>query len=106
MVFLLLKENLFSFPRMMRPIFERCRQTGSPILFVTSDRRMSDHLLALYPGRSDVVVTPFSRKALAEKTEAPVETIKETKAHVVVDTPAAPVVTTEAAQAEPKPTEK
>ena len=23
-----------------RPIFERCRQTGSPILFVTSDRRM------------------------------------------------------------------
>ena len=51
-----------------RPIFERCRQTGSPILFVTSDRRMSDHLLALYPGRSDVVVTPFSRKTLAEKT--------------------------------------
>ena len=34
-----------------RPIFERCRQTGSPILFVTSYRRMSDHLLALYPGR-------------------------------------------------------
>ena len=25
-------------------------------------------LLALYPGRSDVVVTPFSRKTLAEKT--------------------------------------
>ena len=51
-----------------RPIFERCRQTGSSILFVTGDRRMSDHLLALYPGRSDVVVTPFSRKTLAEKT--------------------------------------
>lgn len=29
---------------------------------------MSDHLLALYPGRSDVVVMPFSRKTLAEKT--------------------------------------
>ena len=27
MVFLLLKENLFSFPRMMRPIFERCMNT-------------------------------------------------------------------------------
>lgn len=47
-----------------------------------------------------------AKKALAEKTEAPVETIKETKALVVVDTPAASVATTEAAQAEPKPTEK
>ena len=47
-----------------------------------------------------------TKKALAEKTEAPVETIKETKAQVVVDTPAASVATTEAAQAEPKPTEK
>jgi len=50
-----------------RPLLERFSQLGCPILFLTGDRKMSSHLRALYAGRCDVLVTPFSGKQLMAK---------------------------------------
>ena len=53
-----------------RPVLERCQELGSPLLFITGDRRMNAHLRALYAGRSDVLVTPFTLKTLHAKVHA------------------------------------
>lgn len=53
-----------------RPLFERCIRLNCPVLFITSDRHMSSHLRALYAGRSDVLVSPFTQKALHMKVQA------------------------------------
>ena len=50
-----------------RPLLEQFAQRGCPILFLTGDRKMSAHLRALYAGSSEVLVTPFSHKALRTK---------------------------------------
>ncbi len=47
-----------------RPLLEAFSHRGCPILFVTEDRSMRAHLRALYAGASDVLVTPFSPRAL------------------------------------------
>ncbi|MDD3336283.1 MAG: response regulator transcription factor [Eubacteriales bacterium] len=53
-----------------RPLFEQAAAIGCPVLFITNDRRMSTHLRALYNGHSDVLVHPFSLKALNAKVQA------------------------------------
>ena len=53
-----------------RPLLERFSQRGCPILFLTGNRKMSGHLRALYTGPSEVLVTPFSQKALKYKLQA------------------------------------
>lgn len=53
-----------------RPLLEHFSQLGCPILFATGDRKMSAHLRALYAGRSDVLVTPFSPRQLMAKVRA------------------------------------
>ena len=53
-----------------RPLLERFSQRGCPILFLTGDRKMSAHLRALYAGKSDVLVTPYSHKALKTKLQS------------------------------------
>ena len=50
-----------------RPLLQAFSQAGCPILFITGDRDMRDHLRALYTGANDVLITPFSRKALQKK---------------------------------------
>ena len=50
-----------------RPLLQELRQLGCPVLFLTADRRMVAHLQALYPGQSDVLVHPFSQKALLSR---------------------------------------
>ena len=50
-----------------RPLLELFSQRGCPILFLTGDRKMKNHLQALYAGRSDVLVAPFSQKALKSR---------------------------------------
>ena len=50
-----------------RPLLERFSGRGCPILFLTGDRKMSAHLRALYAGLSEVLVTPFTQKALHAK---------------------------------------
>lgn len=52
-----------------RPLFERGQRLGSPVLFITNDRRMSAHLQALYSGCSEVLIAPFSQKALRAKVQ-------------------------------------
>ena len=47
-----------------RPLLQELHQVGCPVLFLTADRHMVSHLQALYPGQSDVLVQPFSQKAL------------------------------------------
>lgn len=47
-----------------RPMLENFSKRGCSILFLTGDRKMSAHLLALYAGSCDVLVAPFSMKAL------------------------------------------
>lgn len=53
-----------------RPLLERFSQRGCPILFFTSDRRMSAHLRALYSGECDVLVAPYTQKALKTKVHS------------------------------------
>ena len=53
-----------------RPLLERFSCAGCPILFLTGDRRMSTHLRALYAGRSEVLVVPFTHKSLKTKVHA------------------------------------
>lgn len=50
-----------------RPLLEHFSHLGCPILFLTGDRKMSSHLRALYAGRCDVLVAPFSGKLLLAK---------------------------------------
>ena len=47
-----------------RPLLEQFSHRGCPILFITEDRGMRAHLRALYAGANDVLVAPFSPKAL------------------------------------------
>ena len=47
-----------------RPLLEQFSCLGCPVLFVTGDRNMCAHLRALYAGANDVLVAPFSPKAL------------------------------------------
>ncbi len=47
-----------------RPFLQELHQSGCPVLFLTADRKMVSHLQALYPGQSDVLVLPFSQKAM------------------------------------------
>lgn len=53
-----------------RPLLELFSRRGCPILFFTSDRKMSAHLRALYNGRSDVLVMPYTHKSLHQKLKA------------------------------------
>lgn len=53
-----------------RPLLEHFSRLGCPILFVTGDRNMSSHLRALYAGRCDVLVAPFSTKQLLSKVRS------------------------------------
>lgn len=53
-----------------RTLFEELKRYDCPILFITSDRRMSAHLRALYSGRSDVLTLPFAVKSLCAKTQS------------------------------------
>ena len=50
-----------------RPLLETFSRRGCPILFVTGDRSMSAHLRALYAGAGDVLLAPFTHKALKTK---------------------------------------
>lgn len=50
-----------------RPLLAHFQGLGCPILFLTGDRQMRDHLCALYAGRCDVLTLPFTRKALLHK---------------------------------------
>ena len=76
-----------------RPLLERFAHLGCPILFLTGDRKMSAHLKALYGGASDVLVTPFSHKALkarvnallGEKKEVPEISLDESERVVLLD---------------------
>lgn len=53
-----------------RPMLENFSKRGCPILFLTGDRKMSAHLRALYAGSCDVLVAPFSVKALKAHVSA------------------------------------
>ncbi len=53
-----------------RPLLETFSRIGSPILFVTGDRKMSAHLRALYAGASEVLVAPFTPKTVHSKVQA------------------------------------
>ena len=53
-----------------RPLLEHFSQRGCPILFLTGNRKMSGHLRALYAGPSEVLVTPYSHKALKNKLQS------------------------------------
>lgn len=53
-----------------RPMLENFSKRGCSILFLTGDRKMSAHLLALYAGSCDVLVAPFSMKALKAHVSA------------------------------------
>ena len=53
-----------------RPLLARFAQRGCAILFLTADRQMSAHLRALYAGRSEVLVLPYTLKALRQKLHA------------------------------------
>lgn len=53
-----------------RPMLENFSKRGCPILFLTGDRKMSSHLRALYAGSCDVLVAPFSVKALKAHVSA------------------------------------
>lgn len=53
-----------------RPMLENFSKRGCPILFLTGDRKMSAHLRALYAGNCDVLVAPFSVKALKAHVSA------------------------------------
>ena len=50
-----------------RPLLQAFSQAGCPVLFVTEDRSMRDHLRALYTGANDVLVAPFTHKALKNR---------------------------------------
>lgn len=56
-----------------RPMLENFSKRGCPILFLTGDRKMSAHLRALYAGNCDVLVAPFSVKALKAHVSALLE---------------------------------
>ena len=53
-----------------RPLLSCFAQRGCAILFLTADRRMSAHLRALYSGRSEVLVLPYTLKGLRQKLNA------------------------------------
>ena len=50
-----------------RPLLALFLQRGCPILFLTADRSMTDHLRALYAGPSDVLLLPHTARALRLK---------------------------------------
>ena len=52
-----------------RPLLQAFSQRGCPILFVTGDRQMRAHLRALYAGVSDVLLAPFTHKALKTRLD-------------------------------------
>lgn len=50
-----------------RPIFQTLKGLDCPVLFLTQDRQMTSHLRALYQGRSDVQLMPYTQHALLGK---------------------------------------
>ena len=56
-----------------RPLLERFAQRGCPVLFLSNDPSMTDHLKALYRPRSDVLIAPFSTKTLFAKVQGLLE---------------------------------
>jgi len=53
-----------------RPLLAAFSEMNIPILFLTNDRQLSSHLRALYSGRSDVLVVPYTHKAFKNKVHA------------------------------------
>ncbi len=53
-----------------RPLLEKLKRHECPIIFITSDRRMSAHLRTLYQGSSEVLAAPFSPRSLISKAKA------------------------------------
>ena len=53
-----------------RPLLETFQGMRLPVLFLTADREMTQHLRALYPASSDVLLLPLSPKALYAKLAA------------------------------------
>ena len=52
-----------------RTLFHKIQGLEYPVLFLTADQNAVTHLRALYRGRSDVLVLPFSPKAALQAAE-------------------------------------
>ena len=53
-----------------RPLFHAIKAAGYPVLFLTADKEMNNHLCALYRGQSDVLMLPFAGKTAVAKAQA------------------------------------